>query len=141
MKLAGTRAAATIAAIVASFWSVTAAADPCEGALPAFGTRFTGVVRYVGDGDGLCVGPPRRPDLWIEVRLGDFYAPELHDRGGADAKRRLERLVLGKPLVCRAGRRTYDRVVGYCTVDGRQLGQLLRSAGGVEGGRGRRRFR
>lgn len=137
MNFPTSRAMATIAAIICSFWSLAAAADPCEGALPAAGTRFSGVVRYVGDGDGLCIGPQHRTDRWIEVRLGDFYAPELHDRGGAEAKRRLERLVLGKMLVCRAGRRSYDRVVGYCTLDGQPLGRLLRSAGGFEGGRGR----
>jgi len=121
--------------LFACAWSAPALADPCEGALPAKGTTFTGIVRYVGDGDGLCVGPAGRPDRWIEVRLADFYAPELHDAGGRDAKRRLERLVMRKPLVCRAGRRSYDRVVASCTLNGRPLGTLLRAAGGVEGGR------
>jgi micrococcal nuclease len=100
------------------------------------GTEFSGVVRYVGDGDGLCIGPKGRPDLWIELRLGDFYAPELHEPGGQDAKRGLERLVLGRALVCRAGRRSYDRVIGYCMLNGRPLGDLLRKQGGPEGGRG-----
>jgi len=123
------------AGFLACVWSAPALADPCEGALPAKGTTFAGVVRYVGDGDGLCVGPAGRPDRWIEVRLADFYAPELHETGGRDAKRRLERLVMGKPLVCRAGRRSYDRVVAACTLGGRPLGTLLRKAGGIEGGR------
>jgi endonuclease YncB( thermonuclease family) len=120
-------------------WASPARADPCEGKLPAAGAHFSGVVRYIGDGDGLCVGPRGRPDQWIEVRLGDFYAPELHDRGGADAKHRLERLVFGRKLVCRAGKRSYDRVIGYCTLDGRSLGDLLRAQGATEGGRGWRR--
>jgi endonuclease YncB( thermonuclease family) len=120
---------------VACAWSPPALADPCEATLPAKGATFTGIVRYVGDGDGLCVGPAGRPDRWIEVRLADFYAPELHDAGGRDARRPLERLVMGKPLVCRAGRRSYDRVVAACTLGGRPLGALLRAAGGVEGGR------
>ena len=121
--------------LVACAWSAPALADPCQAALPAKGATFTGVVRYVGDGDGLCVGPAGRPDRWIEVRLADFYAPELHEDGCRDAKRRLERLVMGKPLVCRAGRRSYDRVVAACSLGGRPLGALLRAAGGVEGGR------
>ncbi len=124
------------AVALACLWSVPAWADPCEGRLPPKGARFTGVVRYIGDGDSLCVGPERRPDQWIEVRLGDFYAPELHERGGAEAKRLLEQLVMGRVLACRAGRRSYDRVIGYCTVDGRPLGDLLRARGDVEGGRG-----
>lgn len=123
------------AGFLACAWSAPALADPCEGALPVKGTTFAGVVRYVGDGDGLCVGPSGRPDHWIEVRLADFYAPELHETGGREAKRRLEHLVIGKPLVCRAGRRSYDRVVAVCPLGGRPLGTLLREAGGIEGGR------
>ena len=123
------------ASFFACAWSAPAFADPCEGALPSKGTAFAGVVRYIGDGDGLCIGPAGRPDRWIEVRLADFYAPELHEAGGREAKRRLERLVLGKPLVCRAGRRSYDRVVAACTLGGRALGTLLRETGGIEGGR------
>jgi endonuclease YncB( thermonuclease family) len=124
------------AALVSLAWSAPARADPCEGALPGTGVRFAGVVRYVGDGDSLCIGPASRPEQWIEVRLGDFYAPELRASGGASARERLRRLALGKPLVCRAGKRSYDRVVGYCTLGGRALGRLLREAGGTQGGRG-----
>lgn len=126
-----------LVALVAGAWASPAFADPCEGALPAKGTTFSGVVRYVGDGDGLCVGPAGRPDRWIEIRLADFYAPELHETGGVAAKRRLERIAMGKVLACRAGRRSYDRVVAACTLGGRPLGSVLRAAGGIEGGRGR----
>lgn len=122
--------------LLACAWSAPALADPCEAALPAKGTTFAGVVRYVGDGDCLCVGPTGRPDRWIEVRLADIYAPELHDVGGREAKRRLEGIVIGKLLVCRGGRRSYDRVIGACTLGGRPLGTLSREAGGIEGGRG-----
>lgn len=128
-----------LAACLAGAWASPALADPCKGALPAKGTSFSGIVRYVGDGDGLCIGSAGRPDRWIEIRLADFYAPELHERGGQNAKRRLQRTVTGKWLVCRAGRRSYDRVVAACTLSGRPLGTLLRSAGGVEGGRGKSR--
>lgn len=123
------------ASFLACAWSAPALADPCEGALPAKGTTFAGVVRYVGDGDGLCVGPAGQADRWIEVRLSDFYAPQLHEAGGREARRRLKRLAMGKPLVCRAGRRSYDRVVAACTLGGRPLGTLLRQTGGIEGGR------
>ena len=128
-----------VATLLTLTWSTSAKADPCEGALPVNGSIFSGTVRYVGDGDMLCVGPKGQPGQWIEVRLGDFYAPELHERGGEDAKRRLDRLVLGQAVTCRAGRRSYDRVIGYCTLRGRALGLLLRAAGGTEGGRGWRR--
>ena len=128
-----------LVALVVIAWASPALADPCEGALPAKGTTFSGVVRYVGDGDGLCVGPAGQPDRWIEIRLSDFYAPELNEPGGQVAKRHLEQIAMGKMLTCRAGRRSYDRVVAACTVGGRALGSLLRAAGGVEGGRGRPR--
>lgn len=125
--------------VLGASWSTQAWADPCRGTLPLKGTRFSGIVRYIADGDGLCVGPAGRPDQWIEVRLGDFFAPELNERGGVEAKRRLDRLVAGRYLECRAGRRSYDRVIGYCTREGEAVGQLLHQAGGIEGGRGRRR--
>jgi len=107
-----------------------ARADPCGGRSPASGQEFAGVVRYVGDGDSLCIGPKGRPELWIEVRLADFYAPELHEDGGAGARRRLLDIVIGKPITCRAGRRSYDRVVALCRLGGRPLGDLLRERGG-----------
>ena len=124
---------------IACVWGSPALADPCDGALPLKGATFNGIVRYVGDGDGLCVGPEGHPEQWIEVRLADFYAPELHEPGGREARQRLANLVMGKVLVCRAGRRSYDRVVAACTLAGRPLGDMLRRAGGREGGRGKPR--
>ncbi len=112
-------------------------ADPCEGALPKPRQSFSGQVRYVGDGDGLCLGPTADPNSWIEVRLADFYAVELHEPGGRQAKAALQSLVFGKRLDCVAGRRSYDRVVGQCRLNGQALGELLRRRGALEGGRGR----
>jgi endonuclease YncB( thermonuclease family) len=133
------RPAIALATGLACAWASPALADPCEAPLPRNSATFSGVVRYVGDGDGLCVGPSAKAERWIEIRLGDFYAPELHEPGGVEAKRRLERITMGRRLVCRAGSRSYDRVVATCTLGGRPLGFLLRHAGGVEGGRGRQR--
>ncbi|NBW07120.1 MAG: nuclease [Caulobacteraceae bacterium] len=117
-------------------------ADPCEGRLPAHaGQIFSGAVRYVGDGDGLCVGESANTSSWIEVRLADFDAPELHSPGGRAARDRLLGLVLGRRIDCVAvrGRNgrviVYDRVIARCRLDGRPLGDLLRAAGGREGGR------
>lgn len=119
---------------LAAFPSV-AHADPCTAPLPARGTVFSGVVRYIGDGDSLCIGPKGKPERWIEVRLADFNAPELNERGGQQAKVRLRQLVIGRQLVCTAGRRSYDRVVAICMRDGRAIGEELRRRGGTEGGR------
>lgn len=117
----------------------TAVADPCEGKLPVAGTDFSGSVRYVGDGDSLCVGNSSDAITWIEVRVADFYAPELHAPGGRSAKAALESIAMGKVAQCRAGKRSYDRVVAQCTIDGTSLAKLMRDAGVSEGGRGTRR--
>lgn len=116
-------------------------ADPCEGLLPSrAGIQFSGVVRYVGDGDGLCVGQTADPNEWIEIRLADFNAPELNAPDGPAAKAILERLALRREVVCtsergRGGRvRSFDRVIARCRIDGASLGDLLRQAGVAEGG-------
>ena len=50
------------------------------------GRTFAGPVRYMGDGDSLCVGRSANPTSWIAVRLADFDAPELQDPRDARAK-------------------------------------------------------
>ena len=120
-------------------------ADPCKaipdrGPAPAQlspGSTFRGPVIYVGDGDSLCVGLGARPDQWVEVRLADFYAPELSAPGGREAKQALERIVRGKTLTCIAGRRSFDRVVANCRLGSASVGDLMRRAGVAEGGNGR----
>ncbi|MFC3077704.1 thermonuclease family protein [Phenylobacterium terrae] len=131
-----------LAAIVLALVPAAGHADPCEGPLPARpGVTVSGTVRYVGDGDSLCVGDGPDPARWVEVRLADFDAPELRAPGGADAKARLARLVLGRPIACvtsagRNGRvRVHDRVIARCKVAGRPLGAQIRALGGRDGGR------
>ena len=111
-----------------------ARADPCEGALPAKGTTFGGVVRYIVDGDGLCVGDKKDPDTWVEVRLADFNAPELKAAGGEDARAALKEIAMGRRAICVAGRKSYDRVVAACRIGNRPLGALMREKGIKEGG-------
>ena len=123
-----------------------ALADPCKaipdkGSMPAYlhrGATFSGSVRYVADGDSLCVAVGPTPDQWVEVRLADFYAPELSGPGGQDAKRALETLVMGKVVSCVAQKQSYDRVVAQCRLDGVSVGDRLRCSGVAEGGRGRK---
>lgn len=102
------------------------------------GQSFSGPVVYVGDGDSLCVGLGASRSQWAEVRLADFYAPEIHEAGGPEAKRALSRLVEGRKVECLAEHRSYDRVVAVCRLRGRSVGDLMRSAGVSEGGRGRK---
>jgi micrococcal nuclease len=106
-------------------------AAPFEAPLSALGATFSGVVSYIVDGDGLCVGNDRGG---IEVRLGDFDAMELHDADGSDAKAALARIAFGKNITCVADHRSYDRIVAVCTLDGKRLGDLMRAAGVPEGG-------
>jgi endonuclease YncB( thermonuclease family) len=129
--------------IATALWAIPAVAfaDPCEGPLPRrAGETFSGTVRYVGDGDSLCVGQSGDTDTWIEVRLADFDAPELHAPGGAAAKAALERITHGREAVCVAGggRRgnvtSYDRVIATCRINGRRIGELMREADIQEGG-------
>lgn len=118
-------------------WPGLAQADPCEGLLPAAGTHFSGPVRYIADGDGLCVGASADPASWIEVRLADFYAAELSAPGGEQAKAALSAIARGRTVSCQAGRRSYDRVVADCNLNGAALGDLMRQRGVPEGGNGR----
>lgn len=127
--------------------AVAAHADPCtaitdRGPLPAAyapGRTFSGTVVYVADGDSLCVSVgPRRGRDWVEVRLSDFYAPELRSTGGVFAKGKLEGIAMGRSVACRADHRSYDRIVAVCTLGGVSLGDRMRRAGVSEGGNGRR---
>ncbi len=121
-----------------------AKADPCtaipeRGAMPGYlkrGAIFSGRVNYVGDGDSLCVANWPWHSAWIEVRLADFYAPELSEPGGLSAKRALTQIAFHKRVTCRAEKRSYDRVVSLCELNGRSLGDLMRARGVTEGGRG-----
>jgi len=131
-------------AAVLVLWCSAAHADPCKaipdkGPMPAWlsrGSVFTGPVRYVGDGDSLCVSARPGPEGLVEVRLADFYAPELHEEGGEQAKEALERIAMGKLAACVAMHRSYDRVVATCIIEGRDVGEMMRRAGVAEGGNG-----
>jgi len=130
------------AAVTVLFIGAPALADPCTAPLPSRdGEVFSGLVLYVGDGDGLCIGPTSNPKTWTEVRLADFDAPELDKPGGREAKARLSRLVKGRRVQCTAQRGrngsviVYDRVIAACTLNGEPLGTLLGRRGGVPGGR------
>ena len=121
-----------------------ALADPCKaipdrGPMPAQlapGSRFAGAVVYVGDGDSLCVAIGQRPAAWVEVRLADFYAPELSAPGGRQAKAALERIAMGQRVECFAQHRSHDRVVAVCTALGVSLGDRMRANRVSEGGNG-----
>jgi micrococcal nuclease len=132
--------------LAAMAFPIVCLADPCEaipdkGPMPAWlhrGATFSGPVVYVGDGDGLCVaatpGRERDSNTWVEVRIGDFYAPELHEPAGPRARAMLQQLTRGRRAICVADHRSYDRIVARCSVDGRDIGDQMRRSGIVEGG-------
>lgn len=128
-----------VAGIIVSMICMPAFADPCEAPLPVNGAQFSGPVTYIVDGDGLCVGDDQGG---IEVRLGDFDAPELNKPSGADAKETLRRIAFGQDVTCTPceGARNptkcirYDRVIATCRLNGVRLGDLMREAGIAEGG-------
>lgn len=82
---------------------------------------------YVRDADTLVVaGTP--------VRLNGVDAPETSNRYGREAKSFMERVLLGRTVICDLnGDRTYDRWVGTCfiTVDGEyvDIGAIVISNG------------
>ena len=123
-----------VAAIAVAFLSLgvssQALADSCKaipdrGPSPAWlhkGAQFSGPVAYIGDGDSLCVaaiaGREVDQTTWVEVRVADFYAPELHETGGPEAQAALEQIAKGKRVECVADHRSYDRVVAVCRLQG-----------------------
>lgn len=121
-----------------------ALADPCEAPVKGYkpGHKITGQIRYAGDGDSLCVGTSSAPSTWVEIREARWFAPELNEPGGRQAKRAMDRLV-GRRAICTVERghngltRSYDRVIAACSVDGQPIGRIMARAGIVQGGRGR----
>jgi hypothetical protein len=69
------------------------------------------------------------------VRLADFYAPELHEAGGEQAKSTLSRLANGRQATCIAEHQSHDRIVATCNIGGQSVGDMMRRAGVMEGGR------
>lgn len=142
---------ATMAALGVLAVASVAHADPCKaipdrGPPPAWakaGYVASGTVRYVADGDSLCVGSTSNPQSWVEIRIADFDAPELRSPDGPEAKRTLERIAQGRRVVCTALRGkngrvvSYDRLIAVCRINGASIGDLMRRAGVREGGNGR----
>lgn len=143
--------AAIVAGASLALLAAPAVADPCKalpdrGPAPSWaraGFTISGPVRYVGDGDSICVSASADPRTWVEIRLADFYAPELNEPGGETAKASMQKLTRDQQVTCTAVRGdggrvvSYDRLIAVCRIRGVSLGDLMRRAGQREGGRGR----
>lgn len=105
----------------------------------SFAADLSGLVTAIHDGDTLTIQGGQR------IRLFGIDAPELnqqcradaiHEPGpspcvpcGKQAREALQRLVLGKEVICRDRGKSYDRVVGECTVGKIQVGPWMLSHG------------
>jgi len=84
---------------------------------------LTGTVTHVRDGDTIEVGK-------VPIRLNGVSAPELKEPLGKASKKFMRDLVLGKPIRCELnGKKTYDRLVGTCYLDGEDIGIAIISTG------------
>ena len=132
-----------LAAAFLALVATTAHADPCTAKVSGYraGDTVRGTVRAVLDGDSICVSASGDPATWVEIRLADFYAPELSTAPGRDAKRAMDRLK-GQPVTCTAqrgsrGRTTsFDRLVAVCRIKGVSIAERMKAAGILQGGRG-----
>jgi micrococcal nuclease len=98
----GTLAIATIFAFAAP-----TQADP---------TILTGIVTHVRDGDTIEVGK-------VPIRLNGVSAPELDEPLGQQSKTFMQDLVSNQAVRCElTGEKTYDRFVGTCYIEGKDIG-------------------
>ena len=91
------------------FWATAASAN----------SLLTGKVTKVRDGDTIVVADQ-------PVRLAALDCPEEGKFGGDAATALMKQLTQGVSVTCELdGTTTYDRVVGYCSARGRDLGQQM----------------
>jgi endonuclease YncB( thermonuclease family) len=80
---------------------------------------LTGKVTYVRDGDTIELAE-------MAIRLQGLAAPEWNEPGGTEAREAMIELVHHQTLRCELdGRRTYDRCVGICYLDGVDISEEL----------------
>lgn len=92
-------------------------------ATPDIAADLEGTVTHVRDGDTIEIGG-------TAVRLSGLHAPEMDEAGGREARAFMVELVKGKRVQCRLeGRRSYDRAIGTCALDGDDIAGLLVAAG------------
>jgi micrococcal nuclease len=89
----------------------------------ASAAELRGVVSHVRDGDTIEVEN-------IPIRLNGVSAPELDEPLGQASKTYMQELVLNKSVYCELnGEKTYDRFVGICYLDDKDIGISIIEAG------------
>ena len=82
-----------------------------------------GIVSHVRDGDTIEVEN-------IPIRLNGVSAPELDEPLGQASKTYMQELVLNKSVYCELnGEKTYDRFVGICYLNNKDIGISIIEAG------------
>ena len=77
-----------------------------------------GAITHVRDGDTFEVSG-------IPVRISALDCPENSTRSGKNATQ-FTKQFKGKQAVCElTGAKTYDRVVGYCSIEGKDFAQIM----------------
>ena len=88
-------------------------------ATQCFNGALVGEVTYVRDGDTIELGS-------MAIRFEEIAAPEGSEPGGDVATEAIEALVLGKEVRCElTGKRTYDRCVAVCYLDGADIEAIM----------------
>jgi micrococcal nuclease len=104
---------------VAAAVALALIAAPTLAAAPCPRGTLTGQVTLVRDGDTIVVGS-------MPIRLNGLAAPEGDEPRGEAARRAMVELVDGRVLRCElTGRRTYDRCVGVCYVNGTDVEAIM----------------
>ena len=86
--------------------------------LPKAGTKLTGTVTHVRDGDTVEVNG-------IPIRLAALDCPEKGTQKG-DYATKIAKQFKGLKMTCElTGARTHDRLVGYCKVSGIDFGRYM----------------
>ena len=84
---------------------------------------LTGTVTHVRDGDTIEI-------VEVPIRLSGVSAPELDEPLGKKSKNFMRELVEGSVVRCELnGQKTYDRFVGTCYLNGKDIGILIIEAG------------
>lgn len=92
-------------------------------AVPASSDTVSGQITAVRDADTLVVNH-------IPIRLNGLDAPETRTTQGRDAREWMVRYLTGKTLRCVLnGQRSYDRYVGICYAEGRDVGAVAVASG------------
>ena len=81
-------------------------------------SNLTGIVTHVRDGDTIIIGA-------IPIRLAALNCPEKDTNKGKYATE-IAKQFLGEMANCElTGAKTYDRFVGYCSINGNDFGQFM----------------